>query len=255
VNLSPIQYYGRKAKLAPWLIAEFPKHRTYVEPFGGSLSVLLAKEPSEIEVVSDKDSHLINFWLQVQKQPRLLQAICRGNYGRRYYKYARHNIAHITDPLDAARAYFSWNVQAFRNLPETTCWDWMKQSRFDGSVKNITLASPRLQSVSIRCLDYRAALPLYDSPDTFFYLDPPYLFDSRYLNSAVYWVDMGKTEQHLELLRLIKTIKGKVMLSGYPSQLYETELKGWRTKRKTVPCVHAVTNERRYREETIWMNY
>lgn len=30
-----LRYHGGKWRIAPWIIAQFPAHRVYVEPFGG----------------------------------------------------------------------------------------------------------------------------------------------------------------------------------------------------------------------------
>ena len=49
----PITFFGSKSKLAPLIIAQFPPHTTYVEAFAGSAAALLAKEPSEVEVLND----------------------------------------------------------------------------------------------------------------------------------------------------------------------------------------------------------
>lgn len=58
----PIQYFGAKGNLAEKIVALMPEHRGYIEPFAGSLAVLLAKPASKIEVVNDLDGHLMTFW-------------------------------------------------------------------------------------------------------------------------------------------------------------------------------------------------
>jgi DNA adenine methylase len=50
-------YFGSKATLAERIVALLPPHRSYVEPYAGSLAVLLAKPPTPMETVNDLDGH------------------------------------------------------------------------------------------------------------------------------------------------------------------------------------------------------
>jgi hypothetical protein len=60
--MPPIGYYGAKTRLAERIAALLPAHGHYVEPFAGSLAVLLAKPPSHMETVNDLDGDLMTFW-------------------------------------------------------------------------------------------------------------------------------------------------------------------------------------------------
>ena len=59
---SAISYYGGKSRLAKAIIAEFPPHKCYVEACAGSAAVMMAKQPSKVEVLNDIDSELVNFY-------------------------------------------------------------------------------------------------------------------------------------------------------------------------------------------------
>src|SRR5262245_31328949 len=54
----PVKWHGGKHYLARRIIAHFPPHRIYLEPFGGGASVLLNKPPVEVEVYNDLDHRI-----------------------------------------------------------------------------------------------------------------------------------------------------------------------------------------------------
>ena len=94
-------------------------------------------------------------------------------------------------------------------------------------------------------VDYLRGLHL-DS-EALIYSDPPYHPDTR-RRSRVYRYDYT-IKDHERLLECLTTLPCKVMLSGYPSPLYERKLSSWsihRFQSKT----HVDT-----REEWVWFNF
>lgn len=80
------------------------------------------------------------------------------------------------------------------------------------------------------------------------YCDPPYLRETRKGNRRVYKYEYT-VDQHAELLEVIKALSCKVMISGYESELYKEQLRGWHTHTYQASCQHGVATE------WIWMNY
>lgn len=72
----PIPYFGAKGKMAPLIVPLLPKHRHYVEVFGGSLAVLFAKPPSYMETVNDLDSQLMTFWRVLRDRFEEFEWLC-----------------------------------------------------------------------------------------------------------------------------------------------------------------------------------
>ncbi len=70
---APFGWVGGKSRLAKEIIELIPEHTTYIEVFGGALSVLYAKERSKVEVVNDINSDLINLHRAIRNNPRTLQ--------------------------------------------------------------------------------------------------------------------------------------------------------------------------------------
>src|SRR4051812_38684644 len=56
---------NEKHMLAPWIISHFPENyeeMIYIEPFAGTASVLLKKNPSKEEIISDHNSGIIKLF-------------------------------------------------------------------------------------------------------------------------------------------------------------------------------------------------
>jgi DNA adenine methylase len=89
----PIPYYGAKATMAPRIAALFPEHRHYVEPFAGSLAVLLAKPASPRETVNDADGELVTFWRVLRDRYDDLARVCLAT------PHSRAQFAHDMQPV------------------------------------------------------------------------------------------------------------------------------------------------------------
>ena len=79
------------------------------------------------------------------------------------------------------------------------------------------------------------------------YCDPPYLKETR-TSGRHYRLDY-EARDHLELLRLLKQLSCHVILSGYPSALYQEGLVGWQS------LALQVMNQGGVRTEKVWFNF
>jgi DNA adenine methylase len=79
------------------------------------------------------------------------------------------------------------------------------------------------------------------------YCDPPYLHSTR--SSDRRYRFEYEERDHIELLRLLKSLPCSVILSGYPSGLYDQELPGWRSLELQV------MNQGGVRTEKVWFNF
>lgn len=100
-----------------------------------------------------------------------------------------------------------------------------------GVPASIVTAANRLRGVTIENLDFRKLIPKFDSAETFFYVDPPYLAGTRSAGGKGYVHEMT-TECHRQLAWLLNKARGKVAISGYQSDLYSTLYGGWRRAKK-----------------------
>lgn len=231
--LPPFPYFGGKQSLAEQIVSQFPHHKRYVEPFAGSLAVLLAKPPEPIEIVNDVDSRLVQFWRTLRERGEELERVCALTpHSREEYLAAREGPL-PEDDLENARQLWvlytqsvsgSYTGSGWRSPGTTRKSHGQHISRFAGRFEGL---AERLRHVSIENQDWRKLIRrLADDEDMLFYVDPPYLAETRTAGDK-YAHDMSSEAEHRELLEVLLTVQGPVVLSGYRSTLYDSMLEGW----------------------------
>ena len=107
----PLRYHGSKWRLAPWIISQFPAHRTYCEPFAGGAGVLLRKMPSEVEIYNDLDGRVVNFFRVARDHPaELMVQLLLTPYARAEAVACREPSA---NPVEDARRSCTASWQLF----------------------------------------------------------------------------------------------------------------------------------------------
>jgi DNA adenine methylase len=265
---APVAWYGGKMYYARWIIERFASHRVYVEPFGGAANVLLRKVKSQVEVYNDLDSRIVNFFRILRDQDKFaeFQRMCALTPYAREEFVRLIDVAEPQDDIERAWWFFvrcrqalgglgmskltpnSWSasIRTRRNLPEGV-------SKYLSAIEGLENIVTRFREVMVECRPAIEMFRKYDSAETLFYVDPPYLPETRHAGlAATYGVEM-KREDHQNLLDAIKSLKGKVLLSGYDSDLYSKALKSW-NRAELVGKSH-LTNSGQTRVEVLWMNY
>lgn len=260
-----LRWHGGKWMLAPWIIAHFPPHRVYVEPYGGAASVLLRKERSYAEIYNDLDDEVVNLFRVLRSTHageliRLLELtpFARGEFELSYtetddpVERARRLIARsfMGFGSDGHNAAVKTGFRAASNRSGTTpAHDWRN---LRDAYRTII---ERLDGVVIECQPGIDVMRRHDGPDTLHYVDPPYMPETRSNKSRrgklryhAYKHEMT-AQQHAQLLTALRTLQGGVVLSGYPSELYDKKLKGWRRVETA-----ALADGARKRTEVLWIN-
>jgi DNA adenine methylase len=123
-----------------------------------------------------------------------------------------------------------------------------------GAVDGLEAIHQRLRNAQVLCGRALATIRATDAPSTFHYLDPPYPHSTRTAKKAYGAFEMNEAD-HRELLDLVRCLKGKVMISTYPSRLYDDALAGW-TKETFDLANHASSSRKKDREvEVLFYNY
>jgi DNA adenine methylase len=268
----PLKWHGGKHYLAGRIVDLMPAHTHYVEPYAGGLAVLLAKDPEGVsEVVNDLDGRLMNFWKVLRDEEtfsrfhRLVQAI---PFSEAEWKAARTASSEVRHPastdemIQDAAAFFvlcrqslAGRMKGFASLSRSRTRRNMNEqaSAWINAVDGLPEVHARLRRVVILSRPATEVLRSEDREETLFYLDPPYLKETRSV-PEVYGFEMSEAG-HRELLDLVRDVRGKVMLSGYPSDLYDTALSDWRRFTFDLPNNAAAGQSKARETEVVWCNF
>ena len=251
----PFAYYGGKTALASDIAALLPKHEHYVEPFAGSLAVLLAKAPSTGETVNDLDGDLVTFWRVLRDQPDELQRVAMLTPHSREELAISGNLDDCND-LERARRVWVRLTQSRSHSMKPTGW-WYRKAPTGHApadyVKSyadrMDAIGERLSRVSIESRDALDVIEDYGSESSVcIYADPPYLGSTR---AANYGVEMLEDELHARFGEACNNAKAAVVVSGYASSLYEDIFAGWHRMELKAPTRLSGTAAE---NEVLWSN-
>ena len=215
---SPIRYIGGKHYMIPYINSIIPKHELFVEVFCGAAHVSLSKPISKYNIINDKNSDLINLFLTMRDNGELLkEKLSDTMYSRQvfqdYKKMYKSEDWLKQSNFDRALMYFyvlvnsvNSNFSSFSTSIGTKGKPEEYQKRLE-KIKNV------FKHFTIENLDFRECVEKYDTENTFFYCDPPYVDCEHYYQTVFNETD------HRDLAELLKHIKGKFLLSYYPHQL------------------------------------
>ena len=192
----PFAYYGGKTTLAPTIASLLPAHDHYVEPFAGSLAVLLAKKPSRAETVNDLDVDLVTFWRVLRDQPDELERVCALTPHARAELRVSNDLD-VVDDVERARRVWVRLTQSRSHSMKPSGW-WFRKAPaghapadyVDSYRARLVSAADRLRAVTLESRDALDVIADYGSePSVCLYVDPPYLGETRATNYRVEMLD------------------------------------------------------------------
>lgn len=255
-----LRWHGGKWRLASWIISKFPPHRTYVEPFGGAASVLIKKPRAYSEVYNDLHGEVVNLFRVLQspeKAARLRELLYLTPFSRDEYAVSYET---AEDSVEAARRLIIRSYMGFgsdsinkerksgfrsnSNRSHTTpAHDWANYPWQIGAFVE------RLRGVVVENRPAAGVIEQHDGPDTLHYVDPPYPLSTRGDRRRDYTHEMSDKD-HVDLARILRGVKGMVVISGYRCELYDRDLySGWTSVDRAALADGAVK-----RVEVLWMN-
>ena len=261
--VSPIYWVGGKNRIANWIISHFPPHVCYAEPFGGAAAVLLHKPLAKSEVYNDINKFVCEFFQCLRDNPReLLSNLAFMPHSRELYNILRAE-------------FKNGDVHPDNMVLRSACWYYVQHNSFSGQwgadwahrktkaparmMGRLLEVAIRLKNVYIENKDFRYIFKTYDSEETLFYVDPPYLEREYYYKAQA---EKFTLEDHKDLAEILQNIRGKACVSYYPHPFIDKAYKGWRRVAKQVVAwsygvtgVGSRTGKRPKRVELLLMNY
>ena len=212
----------------------FPTHKFYCEVFGGSAAILLSKPPSKIETYNDIDEKLVGFWRVIRDarlRKRLIEMIELTPFSRVEFHECLAEQDGSDDPvMDAWRFLVASNQSRNGCAVRKSDWAYNKtesKNRDAWATLPARLAEvgQRLKRVQVESLPFEDILRRYDSRDTLYLLDPPYLPETRVTTNR--YTHECTRDDHVRLLRIARGLDAKVAICSYRSGLYDDLLDGW----------------------------
>ncbi|MBN2161767.1 MAG: DNA adenine methylase [Pontiellaceae bacterium] len=208
---SPLGYLGGKSRLAKRIVERIPEHTCYVEPFCGGAWVYFTKPQSRVEILNDRDGELVNFWRVVKNHlPEFLRCIDLTLVSREQFQLeSKQDPSLLTDVQRAVRYY---RLQRMGYGGKVVNRTFGTSSTRPSSLnlpsveEQLRETHKRMARTTIENLDACDCIRKYDSPQTFFYIDPPYW------NADFYAVSFSGKDFRT-LAETLRTINGSFILS------------------------------------------
>jgi DNA adenine methylase len=228
---TPITYYGGKTGMLKHILPNIPEHAIYTEAFFGGGAVFFAKEQSSSEIINDSNAMVINFFsictTDFEKLKKKVEAtlFSRATYSVAYTIY---KMPHLFNKIQQAWAFYIATTMAFAS--HTGSWGYDKYGKRAKTFQNKkilfnTSICKRLSGVQFENNDACKVIQTYDHVDSWHYADPPYIHSYQGPYKGYSEADF------IRLLDVLSQIKGKFMLSSYPSEILDKYIKkfGWHT--------------------------
>ncbi len=258
-------WYGGKFSHLDWLLPLLPTCSHYCEPFAGAAAVLLNRPPSPVETYNDLDGEVVNFFKVLREEKeKLIEAIGLTPFSREEFAKACQLDPNLP-AFERARRFYIRARQVRTGLAQTAsvgrwanCINTSRKgmsgviSRWLGGIEDLAFIAERLLRVQIENRPAIDVIRLYDSKETLFYCDPPYVHETRG-DTKSYGFEMTN-EEHRQLAQVLNSVNGRVAISNYQCDLMEELYPSSRWKKHLSPLktIHSTKDKR---QEVLWVNY
>jgi len=221
---APFSYPGGKQKSIKHIMPFLPDAGGYIEPFGGSAAILLARRVSKLEVYNDRFGGVTDFYRCMRDKllcEQLIERLDLTIHSREEFAWCKDTWSNPQDPVERAARWYYMTLYSFgkqgRNFGRGVRPGCIISGQIRDKLKDFWPVHERMKYVLIENQDWEFILTDFDNHDVVFYLDPPYIDSSR----GIYKNEMTKTD-HQRMLEMIMDMEGYVALSSYPNGLYDS---------------------------------
>jgi DNA adenine methylase len=283
-RISAFAWYGGKFSQLDWLLPLLPPCRHFVDVFGGSGAVVMNRAPSPIETYNDIDKDVVHFFRVIRDPPKLQELLRQLELTP--YSREERTMAHLSlhrpeseelAEIERARRFFVLARQSTRGQVQFQgsplgLWKFTRDvlsrgmagtvSSWQYGIDGLAAVAARFRTIQVENYPAIRIIELYDTPDTLFYCDPPYVQDTRETSHRRrdYTNEMSDND-HRDLAAALHKIKGRAAISGFPSQLYDELYGDWnkimmpRISGASVAYRQDGNKEASDRIEVLWANY
>lgn len=268
---SPIPYYGGKSKMLEWIfrVIDNYSYETYVEPFGGGGSVILAKRAG-FDVYNDINSDVVNLFRIIRDEktfPEFERIVTLMPYSRENFLECQNFMKTEDDPVKRAAYYFVIARQSFSgkqmldddseiavgwkfSFAEKRCDISQCVSSWLNAVESLPRVAKRLRQIQVEHGEALAIIKKYANEKSLMYCDPPYPLQTR-VGGKVYTHEMTD-DQHREFIETILSLPGHFVVSSYENGIYRPLVdSGWSIVRKKIICNSMVQRGKKFSENNM----
>jgi DNA adenine methylase len=225
----------------------------------------LNKAPSSVETYNDIDGEVVNFFRVLREEKdALIEQFALTPFSREEFGMACELNPDLSN-LERARRFYIRARQVRTGLAQTASigrWANCKNtsragmsgvvSRWLGGVEQLEFIAERLLRVQIENRPAIDVIKLYDSKETLFYCDPPYIHETRG-DTKSYGYEMDNSD-HGKLAETLNAVEGLVAISNYECELME-ELYPSNKWTKIYSPEKTIHSTKDMRQEVLWVNY
>lgn len=249
----PMPWVGGKTRLLNQILPHLPYLKTYVEPFGGSAAIMLARHEGCLDVYNDKYGAVVEFYRCLRDKDlmdRLVDRLSKTCYSVEEWYYCKE---HSDDLVERAARWYYTVMYSFGGLGRAFGRSFDAKNRIGlklhSALSEFGKIHNRLKSVVIENQPFEDIFKMYDASDTVFYCDPPYLNVS---DDNIY-DDIFTNKDHAILCELATNAKGFVAITNYRNSLYDAY--SWKETIDLNTYVSIGKTQRTKRPEVLYVHY